>query len=80
MPRGVYKVECIFCTIMQVFHLYGMALDCDASLFFEVHIVKHLSFGYFYRVGMFQQTVGQGRFAMVYMGYDAKVSCILHLL
>jgi hypothetical protein len=56
-----------------------VALDGDAPLALQVHIVEHLPFGHLNGFGIFQQTVGQGRLSMVDMGYDAEVSDIIHI-
>ena len=63
-----------------VFHLDGVALDGDAAFAFKVHIVKHLvdEFLVVKRMGEFQKAVGQGRFAVVDMRDDAKISDVFH--
>ena len=80
MPRSVDKVEHISLAVYDVFHLYGMALDSDTSLSFEIHVVEHLCFHVLCGngLGVFEQTVGKGRFAVVDMGYDAEVPDIFH--
>jgi hypothetical protein len=55
-----------------------MALDGDASLFLKVHIVEHLPLGYLYGISVLQQSVGYRTLTMIYVGYDAEVSYILH--
>ena len=55
-----------------------MALDGDTALTLEVHIVEHLSFGNLYGLRTLQQSVGEGRFAMVDVGDDAEVAYMLH--
>ena len=74
MSRSVDQVEDVFLSLMLIFHLYGMALDGDSPLPLQIHVVEHLSFGDLDGVGMFQESVGQGGFAMVDMRYDAKIS------
>ena len=53
-----------------------MGLDRDAAFAFEVHIVEQL--GLHIAVGdgsgQLQDTVGQGRFAVVDMGNDREIS------
>ncbi len=56
-----------------------MALDGDAALTFQVHVVQHLSVGHLNGIGEFQQAVGKGGFSVVNMGNNAKVTYILHL-
>ena len=65
----------------HVVHLYGVALDGDAALALQVHIVEHLRLHLPlpHRLGVLQQTVGQRRLAVVDVRYDAEVSDILHL-
>ena len=79
MSRSVNQVKGILFTLVVVLHLDGMALDRNTSLLFQVHIVKHLPFGYLDGFCKLQQTVGQGRFPVVYMCYNAKITDILHL-
>jgi hypothetical protein len=62
-----------------------VALDGNASLAFQVHVIQHLFLhlpsgnGF----GNFEQAVGKGAFAMIYMGYNAEIAYVLlfcHLL
>jgi len=57
-----------------------MALDSDAALPFEVHVVKHLSLQVFSSdsAGVFEKTVGQSAFAMVDMGDNAEIAYTFH--
>jgi len=57
-----------------------MALDGDPSFTLKVHVIEHLSLHVLraHRVGVFKQTVGKRRLAVVDMGYDAEISYILH--
>jgi len=57
-----------------------MALYGDAPFAFQVHIVQHLilKLSVCDRVGGLQQTVGQGAFAVVNVGDDAKIPYVLH--
>ena len=61
-----------------VFHLYGMALDGDATLLFQVHVVQHLPVCGLDGFGYFQKSVGQGALAVVDVCYDAKVAYSFH--
>ena len=56
-----------------------MALDGDAALALQVHIVEHLPFSNLNGLGALQQTVGQRRLTVVYMCDDAEVADVLHL-
>ena len=60
VSRSVYKVERVLFAVVHVVHLYGMALYSNAAFPFKVHVVKHLPLGHFYRLGAFEQPVGQG--------------------
>ena len=80
MPRSINEIQHIRLAVQFVIHLDGMALDCDSALALEIHVVKHLCLEILFRhrFGEFQKTVGQGAFAVVYMGYYAAVSDIFH--
>ena len=78
MSRSVDEVEQILDTILLIFHLNGMALDGNAALAFQIHVVKHLVLGNLNGLGVFQHTVSQSRLAVVYMGNDAEVPYVLH--
>ena len=79
MSRSVNEVKNILLALVHVLHLYRVALDCDTTLLFEVHVVEHLSLGNVYSLCCFKQTVGQGRFAMVDVSNNAKISDFLHI-
>jgi hypothetical protein len=55
-----------------------VALDGDATLLFQVHIIEHLPFGHGDGFCVFQQAVSQRTFPVVDVGYDAEVSYVLH--
>ena len=55
-----------------------MALDGDAALFFEIHIIEHLTLGHLDGIGELKQTVGKGRLTMVDVCNDAEVSDMFH--
>ncbi len=78
VARGVDEVENVGLALILVFHLYGVALDGDAALALKVHVVEHLVFGDGYRLGVFQQTVGEGGLAVIDVGDDAEVAGVLH--
>ena len=56
--------------------------DGDAPLPFQIHVVEELLLHLprFDRVGQFQKTVGEGRFAMVDMGNDGKIADSLEVV
>ena len=78
MSRGVDEVQYIFLTILHIFHLDGVALNCYAALTLKVHVVEHLPLGHLYRLGELEQTVCQRRLSVVDMCDDAKVSYMIH--
>jgi hypothetical protein len=57
-------------------------LDGDTLLALEIHIIEHLRLhlALIQSVGSLQKTVGQGRLTVVDMGYNAKISYLLHNL
>jgi hypothetical protein len=57
-----------------------MALDCDATLTLQVHIVEHLCLHVLsgHSVGVLKQSVGQGTLSVVDMGNYAEVSNVFH--
>lgn len=58
----------------------GLRLDGDTALFLDVHRVQHLrlhvTLGQ--TSAILDQAVCQGRFAMVNMGNDGKITNVLH--
>ena len=80
MTRGVYQVQMVFFALKLVFHLNGMAFDCNASFFFQVHIVQNLSFhvSLGHRIGKFQQPVCQSTLSVVDMCNYTEVSNVSH--
>ena len=57
VPRSINQIQNILFTLVRILHLNGMALNGDTSLFFQIHIIQHLSSGHLYGVGIFKQTV-----------------------
>ena len=79
MSRRVDKVEYVFLDACCLLHLYGVALDGDAALAFQIHVVEHLPFGHFNGFCVFEHAVGKCTLAMVNMCDDAKVAYMVHL-
>ena len=81
MPRCVDKVEHVFLSLEGVFHLDGMALYRDAFLPLEIHGVQHLRlhFPAAQRIGNLKHPVRKRALAVVDMGYNAKIPCIVHV-
>ena len=81
MSWGVDKVEGVVLAIARhIVHLNGVRLDSNTLLALEIHVVKHLRLhlSLIQSVGSLQQTICQGRFTVVNMGYNAKISNVLH--
>ena len=60
MSGCVNQVENVFLPFVQVFHLDGVALDGDAALTLQIHVVENLvlKVAVVNRLGVLQQTVG----------------------
>ena len=81
VSRRVDQVQDVHLAVAgTVLHLYGVALDGDALLALEVHVVQHLilHFALVERIGLFEQAVGQSRFTVIDMSYDTKVAYVFH--
>ena len=80
VARGVDKVQGIDLTLILILHLDSVALDGDAALTLEIHVVEHLVNEFLLADGLgeFKKTIGQGRFAMVDMGDNAEIPDVLH--
>ena len=85
MSRSIYQVQDIFsrrhpfCTaLIIILHLYGMALDCNATFLLQIHIIQHLSFSNLDGIGLLQETVSNGRFTVVNMSYYTEISDVVH--
>jgi hypothetical protein len=65
---------------MSVVHLHGVALDRDAPLALQVHIIQglFLQVAVRYRAGGLQQPVRERTLAVVDMGDNTKIPNILH--
>ena len=82
MSRSVYEVERVSLTIVNILHLYGVALDSDTALALQVHVVEHLRLHVLahHSAGSFKKTVGKRTLAMVDMRYYAEISYFIHVL
>ena len=58
MSWGVNEVERIVLAVLQVVHLDGVALDGDATLALQIHVVEHLIFSHSDSLGVFEESVG----------------------
>ncbi|OAV71736.1 hypothetical protein Barb7_03162 [Bacteroidales bacterium Barb7] len=82
MSRRINQIQRIGFAVFHVIHLYGMALDGNAALALQIHIVQHLRLHVFgiNGFGGFKQAVCQGTFAVIYMSDDTEITDILHQL
>ena len=78
MSRSINEIEHILLSVFFILHLYGVALDGDAALLLQVHIVEHLPFCDLDGVGVLQQAICQGRLTVVYVCDDAEITYMLH--
>ena len=80
MSRSVDEIEHIFLAVELVVHLDCVALDSDAALALEVHVIEHLGLHVLggYGVGIFEKAVGKSALAVVDMRYDAEIADVLH--
>ena len=80
MTRSVQKVEGVLLPVRAVLHLNGVALYGNSLLLLKIHGIQdlglHLAAGN--GVCKLEHPVGKGGFAVVNMGYYAKVSDIFH--
>ena len=77
MSWGVNKVKDIFFAVFGfVYDSDCLRFDGDSSFSFEIHVIKnlrlHLTFGQ--GTGHFDDSVGKGGFAVVYMCNNAEIS------
>ena len=80
MARGVDEVEPVRLALVLVHHLDRVALDRDALLLFQVHVVQDLVFhiARTERPGELQQAVRQGALPVVDVRDDAEVPNVAH--
>ncbi len=83
VTRGIDQVEDIALTVLRlILDPDRLGLDRDTALPLEIHrvqdLVFHLPLGD--RPGALEQTIGQGRLAMVDMGDDREVADMLELV
>ena len=80
MSGSVDEIEYILLALILIPHLYGVALDRDATLTLQIHIVQHLvlrAIGD--RIGVVQQTVGKRTLTVIDVSNDAEVSYMFHV-
>ena len=77
MTGSVDQVEFVlFAVERSVEHAHGLRFDGDALLTLQVHLVERLlhQFALRYGSGKFEQTISQGRFAVIDVGDNAEIS------
>ena len=77
MAGGINEVENVgLAVIGRIVQADGTRLDGDAALALEVHVIKDLLLHITLcdRLGLFEDTVGQGGLSVVDMGDDAEIS------
>ena len=68
MPRRIDEVKIYSLPpLCRILHLYGVALDSDTTLTFQIHVVEHLVLCYLDSIGVFQESVSKGRLTMIYV-------------
>ena len=80
MARSVDEVEFVVLTLVPVDHLDGVALDGDALLLLQIHIVEDLVFHISGSqcAGKLDKPVGKGGLAVVYVRNYAKITDAVH--
>ena len=80
MARSVNKIECIGLPIMNIVHLDSVALDSDTFLLLKIHRVQYLILhvASCQRISNLKHSIRQGTLTVVDVGYDTKVSSLLH--
>ena len=80
VARSIDQVENVFLPLVGVLHLDCMALDGDALLFLEVHVIQHLvlHFPGAQSLCQFNEPVGKCTLAVVNVGDNAEVPDIFH--
>jgi len=79
VSRRVDEVEHVGFAVERILHLDGVALDGDAALTFQIHVVEHLPLGDLDGLRALKQAVGQGGFAVVDVRNYTKVSDVPHI-
>ena len=83
VARRVDEIQLIVCSVRSpVIEGDRIALDGDAAFAFDVHRIEHLVMQITLRNGTtsLDKSVRQGRFAMVDMSDNAKISYVLHVV
>lgn len=80
MSGGINKVQIIQFTVVEVFHLDGVAFYGNASLPLQIHVVKYLvlKLPFIDSIGLLEQTIGQGAFTVVDVCYYTEIPDSMH--
>ena len=82
MSRRINEIEFVNLTIWRrVIHANGVRFDGNTPLALEVHAIEHLilHLKFAQRLRLLEQAVGQGRFSVVNMRDNGKISNILKI-
>ena len=82
MAGGIDQIKDVLLTILRFINgSHGLSLDGDTALSLQIHIVQdlrlHLSLGQ--KTCLLYNTIGQGRFTVVDVGDNTKISDVLLL-
>ena len=73
MARSIYEVQ----RVLTIVHLDGVALDGDAALLLEIHVVEHLALRHLERTRHLEHAVCQRALAMIDVGNDAEITYLV---
>ena len=81
VPRRIDHVQNVFFTVFFVDHADGVSLDGNAAFAFQIHVVQELVHHFVFgnSLGQFNHSVGQGGFAVIDVGDNAKITDIVVL-
>lgn len=81
MPRCINEIELIGAAIAgRIVQGYALRLDRNATFPLEVHRIQHL-LGHFplaQAAANLDETISEGRFAVINMGDDRKIANVIH--
>src|SRR5438093_9283554 len=82
MTRRIDQIEGVFVSVLRLIVEHDRTgLDGDAALALQIHVVEHLivHLADLDRTRLLQQTIGEGRLAVVDVGDDGEVPNVLRL-
>jgi hypothetical protein len=80
MAGCINQVKNVIFALVFIFHLDSVGLDGNALFALQIHIIQHLCLHLAVgeRARKLQKPVGQRAFAVVNVGYNAKIPDVLH--